>query len=123
MMHPHAAVVYVRTQFKESPEGINNGRCDEFADRLYELLPGSVVHVSEEYETDWPEIPYHIWVEYLGKHYDAETPDGVDNWMDLPLFKSCPVCRSCGKRHLGDPYAEPRRRQRFVAVRSYRRRR
>ena len=29
----------------------------------------------------------HIWVYYNGKHYDAEAPEGVNNWTDLPIFK------------------------------------
>lgn len=30
---------------------------------------------------------YHRWVEYEGKHYDAEAPEGVVNFFDLPIFK------------------------------------
>ena len=26
----------------------------------------------------------HAWIYYKGKHYDAETPNGVDNWKDIP---------------------------------------
>lgn len=29
----------------------------------------------------------HCWVYYYGKHFDAEEPNGVDNWFDLPLCK------------------------------------
>lgn len=29
----------------------------------------------------------HVWIYYKGKHYDAEAPKGVTNWVDLPLFK------------------------------------
>lgn len=29
----------------------------------------------------------HYWVYHKGKHYDAETPNGVYNMFDLPLFK------------------------------------
>jgi hypothetical protein len=28
-----------------------------------------------------------IWVCYNGRHYDAESPGGVDNWTELPIFK------------------------------------
>lgn len=29
----------------------------------------------------------HTWVFFEGKHYDAECPDGVEKWFDLPLNK------------------------------------
>jgi hypothetical protein len=33
------------------------------------------------------EITHHQWIIYKGKHYDAETPNGVDRWFQLPIFK------------------------------------
>lgn len=33
------------------------------------------------------EPPDHIWIYYNGKHYDAESPEGVENPWDLPIFK------------------------------------
>jgi len=33
------------------------------------------------------EPPKHIWIYYKGKHYDVETPNGVDNPWDLPIFE------------------------------------
>jgi hypothetical protein len=29
----------------------------------------------------------HTWIYFNGKHYDAEAPNGVDKWYDLPLNK------------------------------------
>ena len=29
----------------------------------------------------------HFWITDGKKHYDAEAPDGVDNFFDLPIFK------------------------------------
>lgn len=29
----------------------------------------------------------HTWIYYNGKHYDAEVPNGVKNWYDIPLIK------------------------------------
>jgi len=29
----------------------------------------------------------HVWVYHAGKHYDAEDPNGVENFLDLPLFR------------------------------------
>lgn len=30
---------------------------------------------------------YHEWIYFDGKHYDAECPEGVDNFFYLPLFQ------------------------------------
>lgn len=29
----------------------------------------------------------HSWIYYNKKHYDAEAPNGVDFWYELPIFK------------------------------------
>lgn len=29
---------------------------------------------------------YHVWLYIDGRHYDAEVPNGVLNWYDLPIF-------------------------------------
>jgi len=29
----------------------------------------------------------HTWIFFNGKHYDAEAPNGVSDWYDLPLNK------------------------------------
>ncbi len=34
-----------------------------------------------------PNLSHHAWVCYNGRHYDAESPEGVDNWTELPIFK------------------------------------
>lgn len=31
----------------------------------------------------------HVWVLHEGKHYDAEAPDGVASFMELPFFQRC----------------------------------
>lgn len=30
---------------------------------------------------------HHVWITDGKKHYDAEAPEGVDNFFDLPIFK------------------------------------
>jgi hypothetical protein len=30
---------------------------------------------------------YHCWMYHENKHYDAECPDGVENFFDLPFFR------------------------------------
>ena len=29
----------------------------------------------------------HAWLVYKNKHYDAETPNGVNIWYELPIFQ------------------------------------
>lgn len=29
----------------------------------------------------------HYWIEFEGRHYDAEAPDGVERMEDLPIFR------------------------------------
>lgn len=60
---------------------INNGFCRVFAFEITKLYPTAVY-----YEKTYLYIP-HAFVKYCGKYYDSETPDGVRNWMDLPIFK------------------------------------
>ena len=62
----------------------NNGFCDIFAKNLAKQLPGSKILSTEDPRN---ETLGHVWVEYEGKYFDAETPDGVSFWKDLPWMK------------------------------------
>ena len=62
---------------------INNGYCIEFSYALQEALPGSRVRSTPEDE----DLPGHQWVEWKGRAYDAEAPEGVRDWRYLPLFR------------------------------------
>jgi len=72
------------------PYDINNGPCEEFA---LEVMDRSGVSYGppawEIYEdsTDGVALPGHVWISHGGRSYDAEAPDGVDDWRDLPLFR------------------------------------
>ncbi len=80
-----------------SPEDINSGvgSCDEFAADVVKRFPSAKIGWSEDH-TDLDEVaiiggrravfPPHTWIEYKGKYYDSEAPEGVDRWFDLPLF-------------------------------------
>lgn len=74
------------------PYDINNGLCDNFAEEVITLLGGCsdiLTETTPECETDFlvgTELPSHIWVKYNGDHYDAEEPEGVEFWWNLPLF-------------------------------------
>jgi hypothetical protein len=62
----------------------NNGFCDIFAKNLAKHLPGSKILSTEDPRN---ETLGHVWVEYQGKYFDAETPNGVSSWRDLPWMK------------------------------------
>ncbi len=36
---------------------------------------------------DFFDVGDHVWIYHQGKHYDAEEPNGVANFLDLPIFK------------------------------------
>jgi len=69
-------------EFGDAPYEINNGRCDEFAFKVQEVIPRATV-----WETPLnSKYPTHLWIEYKGKHYDAECPNGVEDFRELPIF-------------------------------------
>jgi len=59
----------------------NNGFCDIFAKNLSKYLPGSKIMSTEDPRNN---TLGHVWVEYEGKYFDAETPNGVNSWKQLP---------------------------------------
>jgi hypothetical protein len=78
--------------FRKS-SSINKGYCDYFADELLQELGGEtsdtyIVDNDENAPDDSYRVgPDHVWVFHKGKHYDAETPNGVENFLDIPHFK------------------------------------
>ena len=59
----------------------NDGFCDIFAKNLSKYLPDSKIMSTEDPRNN---TLGHVWVEYNGKYFDAETPNGVDSWKQLP---------------------------------------
>ena len=57
-----------------SPRDINNGDCFRWAYLAWCLYPDVELWTN----------PNHAWVKYQDKFYDSETPNGVDDWTDLP---------------------------------------
>lgn len=62
---------------------INNGFCEDWALRAAELLRNR----GQRAVTAWidPDVD-HCVLCYDGKFYDADCPDGVDQWGELPMF-------------------------------------
>lgn len=63
---------------------INNGHCQEWADKVQRKVPEAEFHdTPEDYDG-----PGHCWVQIGKLHYDAETIQGVEDWKDLKIFKT-----------------------------------
>jgi hypothetical protein len=78
-----------------SPEDVNAGLCEDFANDLLELLAARRVRGAVLlYTTTWEDLPGHAWVCVRGRHFDAEVPRGVDRRLDLPIFRRHPAARA-----------------------------
>lgn len=82
-------------EMEEDPYDINDGACGEFARRAKERLGDEGIKAERPVDKyiieDCFEKGYaaHEWV-YVpstGKNYDAECTEGVQNALDLPIFK------------------------------------
>jgi hypothetical protein len=78
--------LYVKDWDEFTPELCNDGFCDIFAEKFREEYPG-----AELWQTSASTSPWgfgHTWVKYKDKFYDAETPNGVKDWRDLPYIQT-----------------------------------
>lgn len=76
--------------------GVNEGECAAFARavarRVDVLLVGDCRLLRRE--TKSAREPFeakgcgHVWVTDGSRHYDAECPNGVDDWRDLPCLSA-----------------------------------
>jgi hypothetical protein len=60
-------------------ESINEGRCYDIATKVLDDVDGIRIFKVGDYD--------HVWIVHNGKHYDAEKPSGVDEYMELPFFE------------------------------------
>jgi hypothetical protein len=83
-----AVVKKLVKEFGKTPYQINDGECDDFADKLQEQI-GGVFLQTAPWDGNFvsSQLPGHAWVYWGGRHYDAETPNGVADWKQLPIFK------------------------------------
>lgn len=66
---------------------INNGNCDYFAEDFL-FAAKKLGNLGEFLATpDDEDLPGHCWAFLSGKHFDAEAPEGVGDWRELPIFK------------------------------------
>jgi len=76
-----------------TPYEINNGYCEDFALDVIDFLENQFGHdkglgdnATPIDDEDKLGFPGHYWIEYNGMCYDAECPNGVEDWRDLPIF-------------------------------------
>lgn len=98
---PSAINELLETEFTQAPREINNGSCGDFAeavcDNISTALMVDVLDVipakswRKAYEKAGSVVKVfgaHTWVTgYYGRHYDAEAPEGVDNFWELPIYQ------------------------------------
>lgn len=74
----------------EHPYDINCGFCEEWAERVAAAVPeADVVGVSDLTGNPDDDLNYaHVFVRYRDRFYDAECPEGVDDWRLLPVFQN-----------------------------------
>jgi len=104
---------YLRDFDLSNYEEINQGLCEAFAHHILKLNPDANMYGFEEFEKpdgqyDWELMAEfgskppegfteqqvwdinpggHLWIILNNRHYDAECPDGVDNFFELPFFQ------------------------------------
>jgi hypothetical protein len=72
------------------PYDINNGQCEDFAMAVIKSMGGysdTLEEVATESFNNTDDLPGHVWIYYGDKYYDAECPEGVSDWRELPIFK------------------------------------
>ena len=77
------------------PAEINSGQCVEVSQRVVSEIEEAQEPCYAALTDEMP--PYtsneyrkyggHSWVQFDGRHYDAEDPQGVDCWRDLTHFE------------------------------------
>jgi hypothetical protein len=89
-MTPAKAMEQVTQGFADDgvvPYDINNGSCNEWGEEVLDLLR-ETTYIVEYWETLFGFADTtHAFLRIDGKFYDAECPEGVDDHMELPIFR------------------------------------
>lgn len=93
----------VLNSYQEDPYDINDGLCEEFMkDVTKSVKNAEECSTGLVFDNPYMKYPIHVWIFYNGKHYDAECPEGVTNFMDLPFFKRESISETFDKEDLRD---------------------
>lgn len=89
-MTVEAMIHYMLEEWGTEPMVINSGLCFAFArqlrDHLREYGIRGEVHNSDILAPADETLPGHAFFTFDGRHYDAEAPEGVEDWRALPIF-------------------------------------
>ncbi|MFW6008035.1 MAG: hypothetical protein ACOCP8_02110 [archaeon] len=79
---------YVKNKERiDSIKDINDGFCEQFAKEILENFHNALECCSGIFfEGIGSPIVIHVWVKYKDKYYDAEHPNGVEDWRNLNIF-------------------------------------
>ena len=84
--------------FEYFPKEINQGLCDEFADKVVKIVPKAEMYWAEDWvEENNSKLPDtigswgHCFIVYKNKFYDSECPYGTKQFINLPFFKRLPL--------------------------------
>lgn len=74
-------------EYGQTPYEINNGDCQHFAYELHNRVKGAeVFEVGGFWMQEEVDEPSHFFIRFNNRYYDAETPQGVKDWKNLPIF-------------------------------------
>ncbi|MCX9084348.1 MAG: hypothetical protein OIN87_06060 [Candidatus Methanoperedens sp.] len=80
-------ILFSEKGWGRNPQEINKIGCSWFAMTIASEI-GDEATLQESIDVDSDNIlTPHMWVIYKNKCYDAETPEGVDDFLELPIFK------------------------------------
>jgi hypothetical protein len=68
------------------PWDINNGLCEEFATIIWERFDRCSIEILSNEDLSEEEYT-HTFMKHGNLFFDAEAPNGVDDWRNLPFFK------------------------------------
>ena len=73
------------------PSLINCGNCDDFANEVAEQFTEAEAYWGIDIVEEFPnnlkdDADGHCFIEYKGKYYDAEAPEGVNHVTQLPFY-------------------------------------
>jgi hypothetical protein len=88
MLNITDAIIELVRAYGYSAEEINDGQCWDFAEDLQKLFPEGEVQDNRTL-TGRDEGWDHAFFRLDGRYYDSETPNGVDDWMQLPCCQRC----------------------------------
>lgn len=91
MLNITEAINKVVDEFGGNAVSVNAGMCEDVAMEIESIIPGAELtdawaETGGEVDPLDSKFGGHIFIKYNNKYYDAENPEGVDDWRDLDFF-------------------------------------